>query len=149
VREKEARRKAEAEAEGEEYAPEHNPNPVRTAVLKHQAGYPLERMHEIERGQQETRRERAAEAQAAASAPSYFLQAGVFGEPEPAVSKVTELVDAGYESNLITGEVGGVLLYEVRVGPFPTLDEAQQVGEAIRRSHDLAPSVMVEPRGEE
>jgi general secretion pathway protein D len=145
VREKEAKRKAEAEAEGEDYVPEHNPNPVRTAVLKHQASYPLERMQEIERGQQETERERAAQAEAAASAPAYFLQAAVFGEPEPAVAKVTELVDAGYESNLVTGEVGGILLYEVRVGPFTTLQDAQKVGDAIRRSHDLAPSVMVAP----
>jgi hypothetical protein len=36
------------------------------------------------------------------------------------------------------------VLYEVRLGPFATLTEAELVGRAVRRSHGLTPSVLVE-----
>jgi hypothetical protein len=145
VREREKERQAEAEARGEPYYPEPTRNPVRASILAHGARYPLERMSEIE-GEQRAERERA-ESQAAAGRrePSYYVQAAVTSDEAAAIRTLTELVDAGYDGNLISGEVGGSVLYEVRLGPYPSIDQAQSVGDIIRRSHGLAPSVMVAP----
>ncbi len=147
VRAHEAERKAEAEAAGEEYKPERSANPVRTAVLNHQARYPLERMRDIEQAQRDEQQRETAEAatQAARAAPRYFLQAAIYSDPDAAVSKLTELVDAGYDGNLVSGEVDGAVLYQVQLGPFENVEEAERVGMALRRSHGLEPSVMLAP----
>ncbi len=118
---------------------------MRTSILAHGARYPLERMLEIE-GEQRAARERAeSDAAAGRREPRYYVQAAVYGDEAAAIRALTELVDAGYDGNLISGEVGGSVLYEVRLGPYRSLDEAQRVGGIIRRSHGLAPSVMVAP----
>ncbi|MBW2374027.1 MAG: SPOR domain-containing protein, partial [Deltaproteobacteria bacterium] len=151
VRAHEAERKAEAEAAGEEYRPEKNANPVRTAVLNHQARYPLERMRNIERDQRRDEQQQTAEAaaQAARNAPRYLLQAAIFSDPDAAVSKLTDLVDAGYDGNLVSGEVGGVVLYEVQLGPFESLEAAERVAKTLRRSYGLKPTVMLLPPEEQ
>ena len=41
-------------------------------------------------------------------------------------------------------EVGGIVLYEVRVGPFDTIDAAENASAVIRRTQGLAPTVLVE-----
>jgi Flp pilus assembly secretin CpaC len=148
IRARENERQAEAEARGEPYYPEPTRNPVRTSILSHGARYPLERMREIE-GEQRAERERAeSEAAASQSAPRYYVQATVTGDEAAAIQTLTELVDAGYDGSLISGDVGGSLLYEVRLGPYPSIDEAQHIGGIIRRSHGLAPTVMVAPEEE-
>ena len=145
IRARENERQAEAEARGEPYYPEPTRNPVRASILAHGARYPLERMREIE-GEQSAERERLeSEAAAGQRTPRYYVQATVTGDEAAAIRTLTELVDAGYDGSLISGDVGGSVLYEVRLGPYPSIDEAQQVGGIIRRSHGLAPSVMVAP----
>jgi general secretion pathway protein D len=145
IRAREKERQVEAEARGEPYYPEPTRNPVRASILAHGARYPLERMSEIE-GAQYAERERAeSEAAAVRNGPSYYVQAAVTGDEAAAIRTLTELVDAGYDGDLISGEVGGSVLYEVRLGPYPSIDEAQSVGDIVRRSHGLAPSVMVSP----
>jgi general secretion pathway protein D len=145
IREREKARQEEAEARGEPYYPEPTRNPVRTSILSHGARYPLERMREIEGEQMAERERRALEAEAGQHAPEYYVQAAVTGDEAAAIRVLTELVDAGYDGSLISGDVGGTVLHEVRLGPYPSIDEAQRVGGIIRRSHGLAPSVMVAP----
>jgi Flp pilus assembly secretin CpaC len=145
VRAHEAERKAEAEAAGELYRPEKNANPVRTAVLQHQALYPLERMRDIEQQQQQQQQAAEAAIQAARSAPRYFLQAAIYSDPDAAVRQLTDLVDAGYDGNLVSGDVGGVVLYEVQLGPFESIEAAERVAKTLRRSHGLKPTVMLAP----
>ena len=62
----------------------------------------------------------------AGTRPSYYVQAAVTGDEAAAIRTLTELVDAGYDGDLISGEVGGSVLYEVRLGPYPSIDQAQQ-----------------------
>jgi hypothetical protein len=38
-----------------------------------------------------------------------------------------------------------VVLYEIRVGPYDNLADAQRAGEAIRRSEGLTPALLIEP----
>jgi general secretion pathway protein D len=137
----------EAEKTGEPYDPGYGLNPVRHAILDHEARYPLERMQEIERAERELRERKAAESVEAR--PLYYVQAGVFTEEERAVETLTTLVDLGYDGALLSGERGGRLVYEVRIGPYEQLEEAQSAIDVLERSQGLNPSVLVESPEEE
>jgi len=58
------------------------------------------------------------------------------------------LVDAGYEGELVSREVGGSLLLEIRVGPYPDMDAAEDAAEHIRHTYDVEPNVVVVPTEE-
>ena len=74
----------------------------------------------------------------------YFLQAAVVGDEAAAMQTLTDLVDAGHDGTLVSGQVGETVLYEVRLGPYRTLEEAQRIGNTVARSHGLAPTIMVD-----
>jgi len=139
----EKKKKKEAEKKGEEYEPGRGLNPVRHALLDHEERYPLERMREIEQHQREERERRAAEAVEAQ--PEYFLQAGLFGDEAQAVEVLTTLVDLGYDATLVSGERNGQLLYEIRVGPYESVQEAEEAKQVIEHSQGLAPSILIQP----
>jgi Flp pilus assembly secretin CpaC len=132
----------EAAAKGETYEPGRGINPARHALLDHEKRYPLERMVEIERMQREEAEQRALEAQK--PQPEYFLQAGLFTDETEAVDTLTTLVDLGYDGTLVTGQRAGRVLYEVRVGPYADLDEAQAAIRVLERSTGLAPTILIE-----
>ena len=143
----EAERLARAEETGVPYVPDHHDRPVRERVARHRARYPVDRMGQIEATRRE---ERAAEARASSLGDAYVLQAAVLGDSTAAADLLMELIDSGYDGDLVSTTVGGSLLYEIRLGPYETLEQAQLVGEAVRRSHGLAPAVLVlEPPEEE
>lgn len=131
-----------AAAAAQPYEPPAGLNPVRSAILEHEARYPLERMKEIETQQAEQRAER--EALAAKRPPEYFLQAALFTEESRAVALLTTLVDQGYDGTLVTADSGGRLVYEVRVGPFKSIEEAQEKSRVLEHSEQLSPRLLVE-----
>ncbi len=140
--------RAEAELRGETYEDPITKNPVRTALLKNETRYPTERMEEIELRRAEAREAREAERLAAERGPQYYVQAAILSEEGDAVTMLTELVDAGWDGTLISGDVGGRTMFEVRLGPFEDLEEANAVAETVARTHQLQPAVLVLP-GEE
>ncbi|MBW2270047.1 MAG: hypothetical protein JRH16_15880, partial [Deltaproteobacteria bacterium] len=83
-----AEMKAALEA-GEPYEPGRGLNPVRHAILDHESRYPLERAGEIEATQRAALERAAAEP----AGPSYFVQAGLYGDEGQAVEVLTELID--------------------------------------------------------
>ncbi len=135
-------RMREARETGEPYEPGRGLNPVRHAVLDHENRYPIERMLEIERLEREAAERRAAEA--LAPQPEYFLQAGLFTDEDQAVDTLTTLVDLGYDGTLVTGERGGRVLYEVRVGPYQSLPNAEAAIRVLERSTGLMPSILIQ-----
>jgi len=140
------KKRKEAEKKGEPYQTGRGLNPVRHALLDHEARYPLERMREIEREQAEERARR--EAAAVEAQPEYLLQAGLFRDETRAVDTLTTLVDLGYDATLVSGERDGQLLYEIRVGPYERLEQAEAAMQAIERSQGLAPSILIRPPGQ-
>ncbi|MFI5215363.1 MAG: SPOR domain-containing protein, partial [Candidatus Limnocylindria bacterium] len=63
-----------------------------------------------------------------------------------AMQMLTELVDAGFDGTLVSNQTAaGIVLYEIRLGPFETLEEAQKVGVVVQSAHGLSSSVLVEP----
>jgi general secretion pathway protein D len=134
--------RAIAAQEGRTYVSDFDRHPARQTLLDHKARYPLERMREIEAGR---RAEREATAAAATRpGPAYIVQAAVFGSERAAMDALTGLVDAGYDGTLVSGKAGSQVVYEVRLGPYDTLEEAQRVGETVRRAQGLTPAVIVE-----
>ncbi len=117
-------------------------NPARNRLDILEARYPLERMLEIEKQKQngaaaepETSREPALR---------YVVVAGIFRDDQAATEALTELLDAGYEGQLVTSADQGKLIFEVRVGPFESYDEAARTAETLGAAHGLEPAVMVE-----
>jgi hypothetical protein len=59
---------------------------------------------------------------------------------------LTELVDAGFDGTLVSNQTAaGVVLYDIRLGPYETLDEAQRAASVVQTAHGLTSSVLVEP----
>jgi len=136
------REREEAAELGVETADYRGRNSVRSAVLDHADRYPLARMAEIEQQRAEQRAEqRAAAAEGAGT--QYGIRAEVFRDPDEAEETLTQVLDFGYDGTLVSGETDGVLLLELQVGPYPTLEEAQEVQSVLRRAFDFDPSVMV------
>jgi PAS domain S-box-containing protein len=59
-----------------------------------------------------------------------------------AQAQLTELVDAGYDGTLVSGDQGGAVFYELRLGPFPSSDQATRVADAVRKGYGLSPTVI-------
>ena len=142
------KRREEAEAAGMEFVPADSENAVRAQLEGHAKKYPVERMREIEREE-----EKAAEAQRRAleeleTAPSFGVLAATFRDESAATESLGELIDAGYDGTLISGERDGTVLYQVRIGPYPSIETAREAAAVIRESFGLAPTVVVETESE-
>jgi general secretion pathway protein D len=134
---------AEARAEGRPYRPDDHGAPVRTRVAGITAQYPLERMREIESTQESTRARLEAERLAAEHAPEYYLQAAIFGDPDAAASLLTELIDSGHDGTLVASDTASGVVYEIRLGPYESPEDAKRAEGVVRRSHGLAPQVLL------
>ncbi len=119
-------------------------NPARDKIGELRERYPLERMKEIEEGLAREDAEREAEERALETGPRYSVLAGGFGNDVEAAEKLTELLDAGYEGRLLSRQEAGVVLLEIHVGPFETLNGAQDVARILRDAFKLESRVVVE-----
>jgi len=142
------RRREEAEAAGIEFVPAKSRNPVRARLEAHAKKYPVERMREIEQAE-------AAEAEAelraaleAETAPSFGVLAATFRNESAATDSLQQLIDAGYDGTLVSGDTDGTVLYEVQLGPYPSIEAAREVAGVIRETFGLAPTVVVETESE-
>jgi hypothetical protein len=100
-------------------------------------------MREIEQEQRATAELRRAEEEAAIHAPQYMLEASLGSDERAATDMLVELIDAGYDGSLVSSNVGGTLMLDVRVGPYPTIEEARNAAEEIDRVHEVKPAVVV------
>ncbi len=141
TRERELAARRQAMAQGTIYDSPLLTNPARDRLLDHEARYPLERMREIEEQHQLERLEKEAAARRAGA--GYLVQAAVLGDEQAAMDTLTRLVDAGYDGTLVSTQLGTAVVFEVHVGPYESLEDAQRAGEAIRRSEGLTPAVIV------
>ena len=75
-------------------------------------------------------------------------QAASLSDPEKAAALLTDLIDSGHDGTLVSAPFGDSVVYEIHLGPFATLQHANSVGEAVKRSHGLTPAILVR-NGEE
>ena len=120
-------------------------NPAK-AVLREQARrYPLERMKEIEA---ERQRELAAwqvEREQARHPDRYIVTAGVFHDENLAAEKLTILIDRGYDGTLSATEADGFVVFELRIGPYESLRQAENAAEVLGEAFGLGTGVMLLP----
>ena len=143
----ERKRQKAAAAAGEAYEPLGD-NPVRIAVLGHEARYPEQRIGEIEAEQIIARAEAEAARLAALHAPGYAVQALLGNDVDKAVDALQELIDEGYDGTLVSNDVDGLLYFELQIGPFPAIDTAERAAQFMRDVHGLEPFVVVVFEGE-
>jgi len=119
-------------------------NPTAGAIQAVEKHYPLERMREIERRQALDKEHAQQAANAPGPATRYVVLAGGFANAQAARTRLTELVDAGFEGSLVTSPKGGRVTTELRIGPYASASQAEKVAETLRRSYDLSPQVVTE-----
>ena len=100
-------------------------------------------MAEIEQLQADEQARIEAARLAAETAPVYFLQAAIFGDADAATAMLTDLIDSGHDGTLIAEQSGDSVLYELHLGPYETLSQAETTATVVRRSHGLSPTVIV------
>jgi general secretion pathway protein D len=140
-REDEAKRVASAKEQGVPYQPKQYENSVKEQLAAHGARYPLSRVKEIEEIRADERAKALEEGRA--KGPEYVVQAATLSDPEKAAALLTDLIDSGHDGTLVSAPLGESVVYEIRLGPFATLQQANNVGEAVKRSHGLAPAILV------
>ena len=59
-----------------------------------------------------------------------------------------EMIDAGYDGTLVSGDDDGTVLHEIHLGPYPSIEAAREVAGVIREAFGLAPTVVVETESE-
>lgn len=67
----------------------------------------------------------------------YTIQAGAFLNNENAARLKTQLTDAGFDSELITKEIGGSVFNIVNVGKFKTKEDAEQILSQLNSKYKL------------
>jgi general secretion pathway protein D len=137
------KRHAAARAAGLDPDPYPGRNPVRGRLLQHSERYPVERMREIEQEEERARQEAEAAAIRAADAPQYGILAATFRDEGAAAATLQQLVDAGHDGTLVSGDSAGSVLFEVRLGPYETLEEADRTASVVAESFGLSPTVTV------
>ncbi|MDJ0788394.1 MAG: type II secretion system secretin GspD [Myxococcota bacterium] len=114
-------------------------NPVRGRLMSHAKRYPVERMLELEKMDQSGR-----SAAPVDTGLRYGILAATYRDEGAAASTLQELFDAGYDGTLVSGDVSGEVLYEVRVGPFDTEAQASDAAETIGARFGLSPTLTLE-----
>jgi len=137
----EAKRAALAKEQGLPYEPREDDDPVKQRIATHTARYPVERVKEIETIRSEERA-KALEA-GRTKGPEYIVQAAILSDPDKAASLLTDLIDSGHDGTLVSAPFGEAVVYEIHLGPYATLQQANTVGEAVKRSHALTPAILV------
>jgi general secretion pathway protein D len=138
--EEETKRLAEAREKGVPYFPKHYNLPVKERLAAHEAEYPVARVKEIETTRADARAKAAAEAR---GGPRFLVQAASLTDADKAAALLTDLIDSGHDGNLVSTPQGDRVVYEIQLGPFDTLEQANAVGVAIRKSHNLTPAIIV------
>jgi general secretion pathway protein D len=121
-------------------------NPVRAVLLEQARQYPLSRMREIEEERGAQRAALQAERQVRTGADQYVVTAGVFHDEDLAVEKLTILIDRGYDGTLVAAEADGIVVFELRIGPYESLREAENAAEVLNEAFGLSTGVMLAPR---
>ena len=111
---------------------------MRNRLLEQEARYPLERMREIEQQQERGARARPRRGRASRATALPACRRPCCGDESAATQPLTELVDAGYDGTLVSSQTAsGIVLYEIHLGPFETLEEAQRVAGVVQSAHGL------------
>jgi len=119
--------------------------PAREALTAHASRYPLARLEDIEEGRRQAAADAEAEREQAALAgrSAYGVRVGVYADEAKAMETLTQLVDAGYDGTLVSGEIDGRTIYEIVVGPFTDLRGADDAAGLLKDVYGFSPTVVI------
>ena len=121
-------------------------NPVKAVLREQVRRYPLSRMREIEEERQSLRAALEEEKDRARTPNLYIVTAGVFYDETLAAEKLTILIDRGYDGILVAAEADDLVVFELRIGPYESLREAESAAEVLNEAFGLNTGVMLAPR---
>ena len=125
--------------------PSKTDNPVAKALREHADKYPLKRKEELDAENLRREKELAMTLKKieAQKATRYMIRAAVFSEESKAAEALTQMIDAGYDGSLVSGQSSGGLRYELFVGPYIDLSRAKSTSRAIGETFGFSPSIVV------
>jgi len=118
-------------------------NPAYDALREHSGRYSPRRRTELEAQllNQQLLAGGARSAEDAATA--YGLRVKIYNDEDQAAAALMELLDAGYESSLMSNSAGDRIVYELLTGPYSELKAAKAEAEVLTEIYDFAPVVTV------
>jgi cell division septation protein DedD len=123
-------------------------NPVRRELTKHEKRYPTEQLPSLreEQGKLESeRQQQLKQAEAAEAAGEWVVQVSFFRDPDDAATLLSRLVDKGYDGSVFSRVEQKETVHYVQLGPYPSLDKAQQVAREVGADTGLTTTVLVGP----
>ena len=122
---------------------------VEEHLLDHTLRYPFERIDEIEEQRRQNRSAERLRRALELRGPRYMIHA-VVTHDDRAAQKVTEIIDLGYEANLVSHSNASGVVLEIQAGPFESVHEAESALTILHRSMHLDPyMVVLEPKSDE
>jgi general secretion pathway protein D len=123
-------------------------NPVRRELSKHEKRYPTEQLPSLREEQARLESERQQEikqAEAAEAAGEWVVQVSFFRDPDDAATLLNRLVEKGYDGSVFSRVEQKESVHYVQLGPYPSLDKAQQVAREVGADTGLPTTVLVGP----
>ncbi len=122
---------------------------VEEHLLDHTLRYPSERIDEIEEQRRQNRSAVRLRRALELRGPRYMIHA-VVTHDDRAAQKVTEIIDLGYDANLVSHSNASGVVLEIQAGPFESIHEAESALTILHRSMHLDPyMVVLEPKSVE
>jgi general secretion pathway protein D len=125
-----------------------DPNPVRRELSRHEKRYPTEELPSLrdEQAKLESERQQSIKrAEAAEAAGEWVVQVSFFRNPDDAASLLSRLVEKGYDGSVFSRVEQKETVHYVQLGPYPSLDKAQQVAREVGADTGLPTTVLVGP----
>jgi len=113
-------------------------------LAEHENRYPVQRMEEIERAEEAARALRAALEASGTEGRRYAISAGRYENEREATQVLTRLLDAGFDGSLATGRIDGKLIYDIKIGPYDDLIDAERDATVLEDGYDMDPRVELE-----
>jgi general secretion pathway protein D len=122
-------------------------NPVRRELEKHETKYPVEQLPDLrqQRGEREKERLEQLRREEAAGGGDWAVQVAIFRDANDAVALLGRLAQQGYDGTVLSRVEQDEAVHYVQLGPYPSLDRAQQIEREVAAATGLATAVVVLP----
>ncbi len=125
-----------------------DPNPVRRELTKHGKRYPTEELPSLREEQAKLEAERQREmkeAEAAEAAGEWVVQVSFFRAANDAAALLSRLLEKGYDGSVFSRVEQQEPVHYVQLGPYATLERAQQVAREVGADTGLPTTVLAGP----
>ncbi len=125
-----------------------DPNPVRRELDKHDKRYPVEQLPSLREEQTKLETERQQhlkDLEAAEAAGEWVVQVSFFRAPDDAAALLNRLIKKGYDGSVLSRVEQAESVHYVQLGPYSTLEKAQQIAREVGADTGLATTVQVGP----